>query len=192
MRVQVGVVEAEVVADLVQHGLADLLDHLRTGGAYPLVRALENSDYVRHHTAVGRGSPRDGDSFVQSQQFAARVAHRAQLPLVRLLRHGDPHILQHLLEPVGNTRERVFDGPLEFVVAHLHVADFSSCLTGLHLSLRPIFSSHWRNPLPDESAAAGQHHESPSSGLPRNPQSRDHNSLITVRAKHCRQPILEQ
>ena len=57
VRVQVVVVEAEVVADLVQHGFANLPHQLRPRAADPLMRTLEDRDDVRQNAAVAGGAP---------------------------------------------------------------------------------------------------------------------------------------
>lgn len=49
---EVVVVEAEIVANLVDHGDADLTDELLTGGADTFVRTFEDSDDVGHHTII--------------------------------------------------------------------------------------------------------------------------------------------
>ena len=93
------------------------------------MRPLEQGDDVRHHAAVTRGSFRDGDALVQSEQLTERIAHCGQFALVGFVRRGDADVLQHPRKPFRQIVQYLFNGPFKLIVTDADSQSFA-CFLG--------------------------------------------------------------
>ena len=123
VRVQIIVVKTEIMAELMQHCLANLPAQVVARGADALVRALVYGDDIGHDATVSGEAPRDWHTFVQAEQLIA-LALRRPLTLVRLVGDRDTDIVQRAFEPVRKTVDGRFDLVLELLVADAHSTAF--------------------------------------------------------------------
>ena len=110
---------------LVEHGLANLFDHLRMRGADAFMGALEDRDAVRQHAGVSGGTLGDRRALVEAEQLPVSVGHADVFFVRRLVGHGDCNVGKRFFKPFWNGADRLGDGPLEFRFAHMHVDAFS-------------------------------------------------------------------
>jgi circadian clock protein KaiC len=107
--VQPGVVDAEMMADLVHDGPAHLLDDLRLGAAYRADREPVDGDPVGQHAGVVRRAAGERHSLIETEQ-----AGRASGVL-----DGDRHVAHQLAQIVGQPVQRRDDHLLEPLRLHL-------------------------------------------------------------------------
>src|SRR3984893_12575609 len=118
------VIEAEVVTDLVNHGVAHELGHLLGIAAVLFDRPLIDVDRVGPDIAVGGVAAGEIDAPVEAVEGFGRLD--AELPerlLVRPVLHHDGDVADLVLEPPGQGAEGPLDERLELIASHEGAAE---------------------------------------------------------------------
>lgn len=101
--VQPGVIDSEMVGDLMDHGDSDFLHHLFWCGAYLAYFPPIDEDLIRQDTEVGVASLGQWDPLVEAEQSG----------FWWILGHGDDHVVQQSGQLARDGVERVADELLE-------------------------------------------------------------------------------
>jgi hypothetical protein len=110
--VEAGVVDAEVVRDLVHHGDGHLVDHLSFGVAHAKQRAAKDRDAVGQDAAVVPAAAGQVETLVQPQQIPLLGAG--------FVLHQDRHVVEVAHQRARDCLQRVGHQFLETLSRHLH------------------------------------------------------------------------
>lgn len=121
MPVQVIIIEAEVMAQFVQHGSSDLSNQLFPAVAHPFMGPFEDGDDIGKSTRIPPAAPRKRNALIESQKIPGGGGASCQLSLIRFIGDGYHDIIQGLEEALGQTCQGVVHGGFEFLIIDMHL-----------------------------------------------------------------------